>query len=66
MNSYKYKKYKSKYTSVSREMDLNISCLDECKKIIRMLKVENVILKDKLGKIYNYNYSNMPEYTKSI
>ena len=30
-----------------------------------MLKAENNILKDKLGKIYNYNYSNIPEYIKS-
>ena len=66
MNNHKYKKYKSKYTSISKETDVNISGPEDCKRIIYMLKAENDILKDKLGKIYNYNYSNMPDYIKSI
>ena len=65
---HKYKKYKSKYRSITNDIDTDIdnSNLEQCKKLVRLLKTENEMLKEKLNKIYYYNYSNIPEYTKSI
>ncbi len=65
-NHHKYKKYKSKYRAITDSTEIDNSNLEQCKKLVKLLKAENEVLKEKLNKIYYYSYSNIPEYTKSI
>ena len=62
----KYNKYKYKYKSYqNRDKLINIetSNLSECKRVLRKTLQENEILREKIIKIYNYQYSQIPEFT---